>query len=335
MSDADAAIAAQLNDEGVAFGEVGDDASALARYDEVEQRFGSADHPAVVAQVARALVNAALVIDDPAVSLPLFDDAVQRFGDHVDVGVRAVVARGMRQRTRMLLHLDRSSDAARAAVDVITRFGVEGDPAIRLQVALSRRDKSRALWRIGNRAAAKAAFDTITELYGTDDDLIATHRLVAEILCGIGNDALELRRGETAIVAYLDVIGRYTASPDVELRRHVATAMANQAGALWALDRHEEARSLIADVLARFDPSESPTIAEILRRAGVVAQHWSENEPVSADLTSPPPEHLAELVFRPVVGDDPPPVLPDLGPPPRLSLKHAWLKARVRSPRRG
>ena len=88
--------ATALVDEAVSLGALGRDAEAIAVYDDMVRRFGTAGEPTLRQQVAMALVNKGDTLDDlgrVAEASAVFDEVFARFGAADEPALKEVVER--------------------------------------------------------------------------------------------------------------------------------------------------------------------------------------------------------------------------------------------------
>ena len=159
---------------------LGDSAAAIAVYDEVIERFGGSDVPALQEGVARALVNKGVAkrqLGDSAAAIAVYDEVIERFGgsDVPDLLVevaRALVNKGVAKR-----QLGDSAAAIAVYDEVIERFGGSDMPALQEGVARALVNKGMGQTEIGR---PEEALHTCEELEQRLGILPGDERLVFE-----------------------------------------------------------------------------------------------------------------------------------------------------------
>ena len=131
---------------------------ALEAYDEVVRRFGESETPALLEQVATALVNKGAVLgalNRPQDALDACNEVVRRFGESEIPTLLERVARALVNRGAVLGNLNRPQDALEAYDEVVRRFG-ESETAV-FSVEVKEALLRRADIEIKNRQYEKAA----------------------------------------------------------------------------------------------------------------------------------------------------------------------------------
>ena len=111
----------------------------MAVYDEVVERFGDSESPALLEQVAKVLLNKGIVFDsqnDWQAELAVYDEVVERFGDSESPSPALSPGCTTRQqRDKHSAAQDRLAAAVAVYDEVVERFGDSESPALLEQVA--------------------------------------------------------------------------------------------------------------------------------------------------------------------------------------------------------
>ena len=110
----------------------------VAAYDEIIRRFGASEIPAVLAWVAKALVNKGVALgalNRPQDALEACDEVVRRFGENKTPALLESVAAALVNRGIPLATLNRLQDVLEACDEVVRRFGENKTPALLAWVA--------------------------------------------------------------------------------------------------------------------------------------------------------------------------------------------------------
>ncbi len=141
-----------LISRGYALGELGRSVEELAAYDDVVNRFGASDAPALREYVAQALVNKGNRLGHGD-ALAAYDEVERRFGASDAPALREQVAKALFNKGVRLGEAGRHDDALAAYAEVERRFGASDAPAMREYVA-------KALF---NKACVCAQLDRVTD----------------------------------------------------------------------------------------------------------------------------------------------------------------------------
>ena len=132
--------------------------------EEVVQRFGESDSPAVLELVARAFVARGTLLyelDRPQDALAVFDEAVERFGASEVPEVQASVATALFHRGVVLGELGRAADAIAAYDAVVLAFGDSEVPELMAPVAKALVNKGSVLGETNRFRSAVAVYDDL------------------------------------------------------------------------------------------------------------------------------------------------------------------------------
>jgi tetratricopeptide (TPR) repeat protein len=108
--------------------DLGSSEEAIAVYDNLLTRFGSATEAPVLEQVARALVNKGIALDAlgrSSEAIAVYDDLLVRFGSATEAPILEQVARALVNKGTALDALGRSSEAIAVYDNLLARFATE------------------------------------------------------------------------------------------------------------------------------------------------------------------------------------------------------------------
>jgi tetratricopeptide (TPR) repeat protein len=215
---------------------------AIKVYDEVDNRYGTADQAALRALGATALVNKGEILDDLKRSdeaIELYDKVVSQYGTEEELVLRAPVARALCNKGHSLKELGRGNEAIAASNDVVSRYGTASEPELRQHVARALVTKGASLTALGrsDKAIATSNDEVILSMtlsdgrvipYYTDEDLEQRIRDAPALLAkGVSLD--ELGRHDEAVaiydkvVSYAEGISQFR-SASQQLRQYAAKA---------------------------------------------------------------------------------------------------------------
>ena len=255
-------VASALIAKAMAHRALGDADAAIAACDDVIERFGRSDAPALQAQVAMALLNKGVAQEergDADAAIAACDDVVERFGRSDALELQAPVAvalvgKGVAQEERG------DADAAIAAYDdVVERFGRSDALELQVQVAMALFNKGVAQGERGDADAAIAACDDVAERFGISDAL----ELQAPVAMALFNKGVaqgERGDADAAIAAYDDVVERFGRSDALELQVRVAMALVGKGVAQVERGDANAAIAVWDDVVERFGRSDTPEL---------------------------------------------------------------------------
>ena len=183
---------------------LGRDDDALELLETVDSAFSAEGDSRTRAFVCEALVdkgNLLARMGRREEALLAFDAAIRRYGQDREERVLEEVARGMLHAGVQLCELGRFEEAVRVNSDLVTRFSVSTEPRVIENVTLGFRNKAAALQRLKR----------------VDEAIDACDALVVAGLERLG-------RREDAATCCREIIARFEASSDEELRQNVARA---------------------------------------------------------------------------------------------------------------
>jgi tetratricopeptide (TPR) repeat protein/ribonuclease BN (tRNA processing enzyme) len=234
----------------------------VAVCDKLIARFGKAEEPALREQVAGALVNKGVALDQldrPQDELAAYDEVITRFGKAEEPALREQVATALFNKGVALRQLERGEEAVKAYDEVITRFGEAEEPALREQVAMALVNKGFALRRLERGEEAVEAYDEVIARFGEAEEPALRER-VALALFNKGVALDQLDKAQEELAAYDEVIARFGKAEEPALRERVAGALVNKGVALRRLEQGEEAVEAYDEVIARFGEAEEPAL---------------------------------------------------------------------------
>ncbi|MDR0716266.1 MAG: tetratricopeptide repeat protein [Azoarcus sp.] len=130
-----------LFDEGVSASERGDSGAALAAFEQLAQRFGRGDTPAVRTLVARALFNKGNILGeqgDDKKAIATYERLDRRFGNDEAPATRGVVASALISKAETLYEQGNTQAAIAVYEQIGQRFGSDDDHFIRNLVSIIR-----------------------------------------------------------------------------------------------------------------------------------------------------------------------------------------------------
>jgi len=133
---------------------------AIGVYDQVVERFGGREEPALAEHVAKALVNKGIVLGKEGRSqeaIGVYDQVVERFGEREEPALAEHVAKALVNKGVVLVCLGRDADAVAACEQMEQRFGDDKTPVVREEVKESFDNKCFALSRLW-RSTGKQSF---------------------------------------------------------------------------------------------------------------------------------------------------------------------------------
>ena len=242
---------------------------ALAAFDEVVSRFGESEAPALLEQVAVALVGKGVILDRlhrPEEALSACDEVVSRFGESGTPALLEQVAMALVKKGVTLGGLHRLEEALSACDEVVGRFGESETSALLEQVAIALVYKWVTLGRLNRPEEALSACDEVVGRFG-ESETSALLEQVAIALVYKGAILGGLHRLEEALSACDEVVGRFGESETPALLEQVAKALVYKGVTLGGLERPEEELSAYDEVVNRFGESETPALLEQVAKA--------------------------------------------------------------------
>ena len=239
--------------------EIGGDASAVASYEEVVERFSTSDVPAVEAAVAMALFNRGIAqnrLGDPHAAIASYSELVNRYGARNSLALQDKVAKSLINKGTAQSLLDNHHEAIATLREVVCRYSASDSLALRVHVAMAFWNIAVVHGQLGNAHERRAAYDEIAKRYGNSDSP-ELEAQVAKALVAKGVTQAQI--GDTAggIAAYDEVVRRHAASESPELRTYVAAAMVNK-GFIQIIQDHLEDALRTCDMLEGYGSLADP-----------------------------------------------------------------------------
>ena len=242
---------------------------AVAAFNELVNRFGENETPALLELVAMALFNkgAALgALNRPEEALTACDEVVRRFGESQTPALLGTVAAALFNKGMALGTLNRPEEALTAYDEVLCRFGESQTPALLGTVAAALVNKGVTLGTLNRPEEELTACDEVLHRFG-ESRTPALLEPVAKALVNKGAALGRLNRPEEALTAYDEILRRFGESETPALLETVAKALVNKGAALDTLNRPEEELTACDEVLRRFGESETPALLELVAMA--------------------------------------------------------------------
>ena len=267
--DDDDAQAFALFAKAYAIGKLGRPAEEIAVYDDLIERFGASDAPALLEQVAGAMNNKGVSLGDmdrPDEEIAVYDDLIKRFGASDAPALLEQLATAMFNKGSRLGAMGRPSEEIALYDDLIKRFEVSEAPALLMKVAMAMVNKGVRLAKMGRPDDEIAVYDDLIKLIG-ESDALALQEPVAKAMNFKGITLGQLDKHKDAIAVYDELIKRFEASDAPALLEQVAKAMFNKGGTLGLLDRHEDAIAVYDELIKRLAASEAPAVMGLFASA--------------------------------------------------------------------
>jgi tetratricopeptide (TPR) repeat protein len=182
-----------LRSKGFELAQLGRREEAIAAYDDLLARFGSATEPSIREHVAVAR------------------------------RLRDALSRALRSKGVELGELGRREEAIAAYDDLLACFGSATEPSIREDVARALCNKGVELGELGRREEAIASYDDLLARFGSATEP-SIREDVAVAFCNKGVELGQLGRREEATAACNDLLARYGSATEPSIREHVAVA---------------------------------------------------------------------------------------------------------------
>ena len=236
---------------------------------EVVERFGASDAPALQARDAKALLDKGIArgrLGDFVAAIAACDEVIARFGRSdvpklQEAVASALINKGVAQGQRG------DFVAAIAACDeVIARFGGSDALAFQVRVAKALVNKGVARGRLGDVAASISACDEIIERFG-GSDVPQLQEAVARAMVNKGVTQRQLGDVAATIAAYDAVIERFGGSDVPALQEAVARAMVNKGVTQRQLGDVAATIAAYDAVIERFGGSDVPALQEAVAGA--------------------------------------------------------------------
>lgn len=138
-------IATALINKAISLAQAGQDAEALASYDDLLGRFGDSEDPNLQLYVARALFSKGSHLGDhsnPEAALPVYDDFLTRFSKTENGGLQIGVATTYLKKAIYLISLGRLDEAEASYNHLINDMDAEKNVTLRQYIAMAQQGKS-------------------------------------------------------------------------------------------------------------------------------------------------------------------------------------------------
>jgi tetratricopeptide (TPR) repeat protein len=236
--------------------------AALAASDEIIERFGADQHPAIRIVVARSLTTRAALLQHFGRSQEEIDAYNQILAAYSkDRSLQDIAPNAGLSKVRLLLELRRFQDTVRACDDIRRRF--RNDRATRITATIF---EVNGYEELGQHKKVLKACDEVVDLIGSDPD-VKSRRLIAQFLRHKVQSLWTLGRGDEALSACTDIDRRFGGDPDPLLRQELAQALIYKGNVLGARGRFDEAAVTMSTVVARYGEDPDPLLSELSARA--------------------------------------------------------------------
>jgi tetratricopeptide (TPR) repeat protein len=234
-------VATTLERKGVRLARQGLVAEALAAYDEILVRYPDATEPRLREAVTRALSNRASLLalsrrNDEAIVVA--ESLADRLAHASEPNAPRSLARGLAGEAMALFQQERWEEAVAVFDTLVSRFGDAEDPSLRGIAAIALINKTEALAQLGEMEEAIAAHQQVITRFGDD-----------------------------AVRALDEIASESGAASNPAVREQLAAILLKKGLVLSELDRPDEARSTLNDVIARFEGDEQESIQRVVAAA--------------------------------------------------------------------
>ena len=205
---------------------------ALAVWDQIERRFGDSDEPAVLKQLAAALVSKGSTLahmNRAEDAVGVWSDVVCRFGEGDSSLYHEEIATAVLNRVVVLGLLNRPDEALDVCDEVLRRFGSSDEPYGVEAVAQTLVNKGALLVALDRTEEAFAAWDEVVRRF-EESDVPALRDAAESALCRRAQHELTEGRARTAL-GFLDraLLQTLSGIPDSRLQGHLIRARAHLA----------------------------------------------------------------------------------------------------------
>lgn len=250
-----------------AFGLFDNSADEIAAYDLVvraaDLRAGRQPGTADASEqrdVATALLYKGLSLDESDEALPVFQEVIDRFDDHVDEDLQVRVIQALRYKAQELRYLEHSDESLATYDLLIERFASHSSAPARSEVARAMLDKGRELDELGRKDEALAVYDELIDGYADKVEGPA-QRWVAEALLLRAERLAATGRFDDELSTHDQLLERYAGRS--WCAEHVARAMLRKAQRLDELGRAGEALQVLAGLTTRFSDDDDDDVGEL------------------------------------------------------------------------
>ncbi|MDE0040306.1 MAG: AAA family ATPase [Gammaproteobacteria bacterium] len=271
-----------------ALNELGDAAAAIGACDRIIERFCEPENPAAETRLAMALANKADALRDDgqfATLVDTLDGIVARFGDREEKDLKLLAIVALVNKGTALDLMDDTTSAVATYDAAWRRYGDCEIPEAQVRLASALFNRGLGLGKMDDHKGAIDAYETLDRTYGDSPDPEIQY-WVAQGLVNLGatlsRDADDSPR---AIRIFDQVVDRFAATDEPNIRRQVATALLNRGVAQLRLGDLESAIATWDDVVVRFSPGPDEqtrvlAVSAMIRKAGAldVAQSHDESQ---------------------------------------------------------
>ena len=256
------AMALALWAKAVAHGNLGENETAIATYDQLVEIFGDSDDPESLVPVAQALVNKGVTqgwLGEVERVIVTYDDVVDRFGSSDVVGLQVQVAmalfnKGIAQGRSGEAHAEMATYDA-----VVDRFGDSDVPQLQVQVANALFNKAITQGQVGEPHSEIATYDEVVERFG-DSDVPELRVQTAKALVNKAITQGQVGEPHSEIATYDEVVERFGDSDVPELRVQTARALVNTAITQGQVGETHSEIATYDEVVERFGDSDVPEL---------------------------------------------------------------------------
>ena len=240
-------------------------AKALGAYDEVLTRFGTSDVPAVMDQVARALIRKGtvlLALDRTDEALAALDEAISMVGKSDVPALVETAAGAFCMKGIMLSVRDRGDEALAALDEAVRRLRGNDAPEAFQQIAFAFFLRGHVLGSLGRTEEALTDWNEAVEFFAKAESPMSCEMAAttlaqkAAVLAGLG-------QVEEALAAWDRTLQRYEAIELPAFPEVAAMALVNRAYMLGRLNRIEEALADHNEFLRRYGKEKGPELLEL------------------------------------------------------------------------
>jgi tetratricopeptide (TPR) repeat protein len=146
-------------------------AEAVGVFDDVVQRYGDDEAPAVRSRVLMALVSKGIALtkqNRPLEAIAAYADADRRFGRDTDGANRDLLCSGLFNKSLCLNALKRTGEELALLDEIDRRFGGDEDAGVRESVISALRNKAFRLGQLGQLPEQTALYDLVVQRFAGD-----------------------------------------------------------------------------------------------------------------------------------------------------------------------
>ena len=228
-----------------------------------------------------ALMGRGVALGNVEEAIAVYDEVIARFGSATEVQVRKYVAEAMVNQGEVLESLGGKQQAMEVYDEIIRRFGEAREPALREQVGRALLKKETlggiptqpvAPEPVAPQSAVQDDGETLGTLgqkqeklspgeYATETDLPheAAKALVAK--------GVALGTAQEALAVFNEVISRFGTATEAEVSEQVAEAMVHKAASLERLGLTTDAIAVCDEVISRFGQAQQTVLREQVAEA--------------------------------------------------------------------